>query len=282
LQAVEDPGLPVPDRLILFSPCIGISALAITSNWDRILSWMPYFEQSRWLSIEPEFDPYKYNSFPKNAGAQAWGMTQAVQARLAVAAKDGLLDELPPIVAFQSLVDATVIMEELVSRLFDRLPPNGSELVLFDLNRAARTEEFIKDGKGAYLAALESRDDLPYRLAVVSNVDDQSTEVQARTREPRSDATLKKALELSWPRGVYSLAHVAIPFPEDDPLYGVLEGEPPIDSVHLGSLAPRGEVGILTVSASQFLRLRHNPFHAVMVEHVMKVIAGDELTDDER
>lgn len=282
LQAVEEPDLPSPNRLILFSPCIGVSALAVASNWHRILSWMPYFEQSRWLSIEPEFDPYKYNSFPKNAGAQAWDMTQAVQSRLERASEDGLLDELPPILAFQSLVDATVIMEELISRLFDRLTPNGSELVLFDVNRAARTEDFIKDDKGAYLARQEARDDQPYRLTVVGNRDPQSTDAAVRSKPPRSGVGVEVPLDLAWPRGVYSLAHVAIPFSPDDPLYGVVEGEPSLDSVHLGSLAPRGEVGILTVSASQFLRLRHNPFHPFMVQRVLEAIAADDGLPDGR
>jgi alpha-beta hydrolase superfamily lysophospholipase len=280
LEALEEPELPAPDRLVLFSPCIGVSAFAAASNWHRILSWMSYFEQSRWLSVEPEFDPYKYNSFPKNAGAQAWDMTQAVQDRLEEVTAQGRLDELPPILAFQSLVDATVIMEELVSRLFDRLPSNGSELVLFDVNRSARTEEFLKADKGAYLARLEARDDQPYRMTVISNVAESSAEVEARTKEAHAGEAAEQPLGLAWPRGVYSLAHVSIPFPDDDPLYGVLVGEPPLDSIHLGSLAPRGEVNILTVSASQFLRLRHNPFHAFMEERVTEVIAVDRGQED--
>lgn len=47
---------------------------------------------------------------------------------------------------------------------------------------------------------------------------------------------------LSWPEDIYSLAHVALPFPADDPLYG---GHPPEKSpgLHLGELTLR-DIGI--------------------------------------
>ena len=277
LEALEesDQDLPRPDRLILFSPCIGVSAFAAASNWHRILSWMTYFEKSRWLSIEPEFDPYKYNSFPKNAGAQAWDMTQAVQERLDRLAEAGRLKELPPILSFQSVVDATVIMEELVSRLYDRLEPNGHELVLFDVNRGSRNQEFMRNDKTAYLAALEQRGDMPFRLTVVENDPDGSFGVTTRTREANSTVDVVEDLDTEWPPGVYSLAHVSIPFSPDDPLYGVFEGEPTRDSVHLGSMAPRGETGVLTVSPGQFLRLRHNPFYEYIERRVRAVVDVD-------
>ncbi len=67
-------------------------------------------------------------------------------------------------------------------------------------------------------------------------------------------------LGLSWPEDVYSLSHVAIPFPPDDPLYG---GRPAERSpgLRLGDLALRGERGVLQIPASDMLRLRWNPFY---------------------
>jgi hypothetical protein len=164
-----------------------------------------------------------------------------------------------------------------VSKLFERLGVGSveHELVLFDVNRASRTKEFLKADKGAYLASLESGDKHPYRLTVITNVGEDSAEVLARTRPAFSDVASELALGLAWPRSVYSLAHVAIPFPEDDPVYGALDGEPAPDAVYLGAMAPRGEVNVLTVPASQFLRLRHNPFHDYMLERVGAALAAD-------
>jgi alpha-beta hydrolase superfamily lysophospholipase len=67
LDALTEPDLPLPDRLLLFSPEIGIEPLARIANSHELLSFLPYFAQFKWLSIEPEYDPFKYNSFPRNA-----------------------------------------------------------------------------------------------------------------------------------------------------------------------------------------------------------------------
>ena len=75
--------------LLLFSPEIGIASVAVISNIGKVLTYLPYFAQFRWLSIEPEYDPYKYNSFPKNAADQAWNVTQAVQNGLTKARSSG-------------------------------------------------------------------------------------------------------------------------------------------------------------------------------------------------
>ena len=45
---------------------------------------------------------------------------------------------MPPILTFQSVVDFTVSTPAVISALYALLPANGSELVLFDLNRAAK------------------------------------------------------------------------------------------------------------------------------------------------
>jgi hypothetical protein len=71
-----------------------------------------------------------------------------------------------------------------------------------------------------------------------------------------------------WPRDVYSLSHVAIPFPPDDPYYGdgrqtASTGIPP-----LGSLRPRGERNMLSVPLEQLMRLRHNPFFDDMAKRI--------------
>ena len=79
--------------------------------------------------------------------------------------------------------------------------------------------------------------------------------------------------EASWPRGVISLSHVALPFPPDDPLYGA---ERPDDSgqLYLGQLAIRGERGLMLLSSDWLLRLRHNPFYAVQEKRIIDWVAA--------
>ena len=45
------------------------------------------------------------------------------------------MNEMPPILAMQSVVDSTIIVPKLITALFDLLTSPSSELVLFDINR---------------------------------------------------------------------------------------------------------------------------------------------------
>jgi hypothetical protein len=75
---------------------------------------------------------------------------------------------------------------------------------------------------------------------------------------------------MAWPRGVYSLSHVAIPFAPDDPVYGSSGNEHKngYQGLPLGALQPRGETHLLTAPLSQLMRLRHNPFYAYVEQCV--------------
>ena len=57
---------------------------------------LPAFAKAAWLGIVPEFNPFKYNSFPVNGARQSYRLTAALQDRIARAARDGALDRLPP------------------------------------------------------------------------------------------------------------------------------------------------------------------------------------------
>ena len=95
-----------------------------------------------------------------------------------------------------------------------------------------------------------------YRLTIVSNRSATTREVSARTRHGQE--SVDEPLEQEWPPGIYSLSHVAVPFPPDDPWYG--DGSDEVEHASLGSLSPYGERGLLIVSPAQLMRLRHNPF----------------------
>ena len=83
----------------------------------------------------------------------------------------------------------------------------------------------------------------------------------------------------AWPRGVFSLSHVALPFPPDDPIYGGpqalaapgrVPGQGPIV---LGAITLLGERGMLQVPDGFFLRLRFNPFFAYVDERTRDFLA---------
>src|SRR5215204_2444280 len=64
LDTLEDPSLPRVDRLVLISPMIGVSALAGLARLVGALGVVPYFEKTKWLDVIPEYNPFKFNSFP--------------------------------------------------------------------------------------------------------------------------------------------------------------------------------------------------------------------------
>ena len=60
--------------------------------------------------------------------------------------RDGQLAHLPPILTFQSVIDFTVSTRAIITALYAHLPANGSELVLFDLNRDAKLGPLLSAG----------------------------------------------------------------------------------------------------------------------------------------
>lgn len=66
--------------LFLFSPALQISRRAAYARLHQLYSWL--LPRAKWLSIQPDDDPYKYESFPKNGAAQMYQLTHVVQALL--------------------------------------------------------------------------------------------------------------------------------------------------------------------------------------------------------
>jgi len=271
LQALEN-GERTPDRLFLFSPAIGITAIARVGRWDTLYSFIPYFEKSKWTAIQIEFDPYKYNSFTKNAATQSWRLANEIQVRLAAVKKKGDLDQIPPILTFQSVVDATVDANALIAGLYSQLESQGNEVIFFGINRSEDIDGFLSLKFAKKLDDLMERTDLNYKLTKVSNLDRQTSEMSARTRVPGLAAVVENKIHFTWPDRVFSLAHVAIPFPEDDPLYGEVAPDPALFGLHIGSFHPIGERRVFSIPPSQLIRIRHNPFHAYMNERMLEAI----------
>ena len=268
LDVLEGARLPRPERLVLVSPMIGVSRAAGFAGVLGLLGVFPYFETSRWLDVMPEYIPFKYVSFPVNAATQTAALTEEIRAKMARAVKRDSLRTLPPILTFVSLVDATVRTDSTVRDLYDRLASNGSELVVFDVNRSANIRPFLKRREERVLDGLLPNRSRPFRLSVVTNAGPGTREVVERGVAVGSEETTIRPLGLVWPPDVYSLSHVAIPFPPDDPLFGGAPSSVEGFRVRLGTLQPRGEKAILAVPVDQLMRLTWNPFFPFLEERV--------------
>ena len=276
LRAMEDKALTMPSRLLLFSPAIGVSPFAVMTNITSLLAPVPGMEKAAWLDVLPEYDPYKYNSFPVNAGNQVYRLTRALEAGLVRAQERGSLDRMPRITAFQSLVDSTIMAADLARRLFHRLPTAGHELVVFDVNRNELLSSLIAPGPMYAFDRIASAPALPYRLTVVGNRSRDTQEVVEWTREPGSRDAVPKSTGLAWPNRVFSLGHLAIPTPIDDPMYGLTPRQAPDGlALPLGRGAPSGEAGALVLPLGQFARLRSNPFFPVILDRIDTAVKAD-------
>jgi alpha-beta hydrolase superfamily lysophospholipase len=259
LSTLDDSTLPKIAGVILLSPEIGISPVAALAVWQGRLGHLLGMEKLAWNGLLPEYDPYKYGSFAVNAGDVAYRITQQIQHQLTGLQGTGKLKTLPPILAFQSSVDATVTASALVAHLFDRLPAGPHELVLFDINRRAEIGTLLKEDPKTVFEPLLISTERGYDLTMVTNKNPESNRVLARTVPAGEVKATAETYIGKWARGVYSLSHVALPFSPTDPLYGGPQaGESP--GIQLGDMAPRGERGVLRISGNDILRLRWNPF----------------------
>ena len=261
LDAASDRSLLRPERVFLYSPAIAVTPFARFGDWDEALALIRYFRKLSWISIETEYDPYKYNSFPKNGGYLSYAFSERVISKLGRLAKREPA-ALPPIIAFQSLIDSTVRTDSLVRDVFQKLPANGSELVLFDFNRADSIQHFVVDSQRDLLQELAEDRNANFAYTLVTNRSAETESVEARTRWPAGAAMEIEVLPVPWPRDVYSLSHVAIPFRDTDAWYGA--------SGPFSELAPRGDQAILQVPLGRLMRLRYNPFFGYVAERTLR------------
>lgn len=274
LDALDDPQLARPDRLVLISPMIGITAFARFAGIAGLPAFLPAFAKAAWLSILPEFNPFKYNSFPVNGARQSHRLTRALQDSIARQAGRGGLKELPPALTFQSALDFTVSTRAVVTAFYGLLPDNGSELVIFDLNRNTKLGPLLR---GATSAATLARDLPPaprnFTSVIITNADPRSAEVVERVTPAGSTEATERPLNLFYPPDVFSLSHVALPFPESDGLYGANPDPAENFGLQLGAMAVRGERGALIVSLDALTRMSSNPFFPYIAERVEGAIA---------
>jgi len=268
LRSLVSADLPVPTRLVLLSPEIGISKLAALAVWQERLGYVLGLEKLGWQAILPEVEAFKYGSFSLNAAKQAHLLTGEIQKQISSLKQKGLLNQMPPTIAFQSVVDATISAPALVEGLFARLPEGHHELVLYDFNRYQDIDLIFKDDPSAWVDSQLSDQDVLFAVTVVTNRNERNLKVKARILRPGQETITECDIEGEWPDEVYSLSHVALPFAQSDPIYGNIRADDNT-RLQLGNLALRGERGVLQIPESTILRLRWNPFYEYQTRRIL-------------
>jgi alpha-beta hydrolase superfamily lysophospholipase len=275
LDALEDPQLARADRILLLTPMIGITRFARFAGLASLPAILPAFANAAWLSIVPEFNPFKYNSFPVNGARQSYRLTDALQRQIQRLVRTSRLGGLPPIMTFQSVIDFTVSAPAILTRLYAYLPDNGSEIVLFDVNRSLKFAPLLSQSAYVAVELLAPKTPQPYRFTVIANASEDGDGTVERSIAPGSLEAESRPLNLPYPAGIYSLSHVSIPFPIDDPLYGIqpdprTKGE---YGYNLGTMEARGERGALIVDQDFLTRLSSNPFFSYVLDRVDDAIS---------
>ena len=263
LDATEDPKLPRADRIVLIAPMIGITRFARFAGLAGLPALLPPFANAAWLSIVPEFNPFKYNSFPVNGARQSYRLTDALQSQIERLARAGQLGTLPPVLTFQSVIDFTVSTAAILTALYSYLPDNGSEIVLFDVNRTVKFGPLMRPAAYIALDRLAPTSPQTYRFTSIVNASDDSDSTIERSIAPGQLQAQDRALSLPYPPGIFSLSHLAIPIPMDDPLYGVSPDPKakPEFGFSLGAMGARGERGTLIVDQDFIRALRIGDVH---------------------
>ena len=281
IDVIKESSGRLPDQMFLLSPALGVSAFARLANLQRVASRFRYFEKSRWLSVTPEYDPFKYSSFTKNAGRQISLLISEVFAGLDKLVQKGRIDKLPPITSFQSVVDQTVITLDLVDKLYGVINNPKSELILFDVNHISFFEDYLTYSTEDIAASLHEQSREHFTFTLVSNAVSRTRRVEARSWIQSDPQPVVRTLALTWPNDIYSLSHVALPFPADDPVYGYAASGASGQSLQtLGNIAVRGEKGVLRVSAGDLLRLRSNPFLPYIKQRILEKTDSDVSNAD--
>jgi alpha-beta hydrolase superfamily lysophospholipase len=266
LDAIEDPTLARPDKLVLVSPMIGLTRFA---RFAGVASWpavFPAFAKAAWLGVVPEYNPFKYNSFPVNAARESFLLTNVLRTQMARLEAENRLGTLAPVLTFQSILDTTVSTPSIMTDLYAKLPANGSEVVLFDVNRSLAFSPLLRPSAYSALQATVPVGPQRFRTTVIANAGEGQPAVVERSIDADATTATTRALGVDYPAELFSLSHIAMPFPSDDALYGITPTTEEDFGIHLGAVAPRGERGALVLDLNGVFRISSNPFLPYLLE----------------
>ena len=266
MEALKNHSLPQPEKLIFYSPAIGVSPaakFAVLQKWTGILL---NSDKLAWNAVLPEYDPFKYGSFSINAADQVYQLCKTVQKEFDNL-KETQKKNFPSVLAFASIVDATVSIPDIITGLYERLPQKDNTLLLFDINNKFSHYMLIKAHILDSINTLRNTNsNKNYTFELISDMNSSNNNVQLI----KNNKVIQDSNQ-TWPLGMYSLSHVALPFSSNDPLYGNINA-PKSPGIALGHLADYGEKMVLQIAPSVLLRQRWNPFHKYTKERVLEFL----------
>lgn len=268
LDSLDDATLIRPDQLILISPMIGITRYARFAGLAGLPAIFPAFAKPGWLGVLPEFNPFKYNSFSVNGARQSWLFTHQLQRQLTRKAQSQALAALPPVLTFQSVMDFTVSTRAVISAFYNLLPANGSQLVLFDVNRTINFGPLLRDSANGAVNQWLPPAPRHYDTTVITNAAPDSAHALAFDVDAGMKQENTRDLGMDYPPDVYSLSHVALPFPDTDSPYGCFSQNPRKFGLPLGVITARRERSVLVVDLDTLLRLSSKPFFPYLMQRI--------------
>ena len=87
-----------------------------------------------------------------------------------------------------------------------------------------------------------------FRTTILANAGPANDAMVERVTEAGSATETTRPLDLTYPPEVFSLSHLALPFPTGDGLYGMRPDPNDDFGINLGAMATRGERGALIIS----------------------------------
>jgi hypothetical protein len=82
-------------------------------------------------------------------------------------------------------------------------------------------------------------------------------------------------LPYAWPEGIFSLSHVALPYPPAYPVYGYDYRVDYVSQPTLGDIQQKGERNVLVIPASELIRVRANPFYDYIDRKIISQAASE-------
>ncbi len=106
---------------------------------------------------------------------------------------------MPPVLTFQSVIDFTVSTPAILAALYAFLPDNGSEIVLFDVNRTVKFGPLLRPSSHVALERMTPTTPQTYRFTAIANAGEDT------------DATVERSIAPGQLQAVDSAARHAIP-----------------------------------------------------------------------
>ena len=138
-------------------------------------------------------------------------------------------------------------------------PPTAASWSCSTSIAALNLDRFLRPNADVAISRILPPGPQTYRTVVITNRDDMHGDMIERVIEAGGTSEQTRALGLSYPDGLFSLSHVALPFPMSDALYGMTPDKSEDFGLSLGTLAPRGERNVLVASLDALLRASSIP-----------------------